>query len=342
MAITYTPVSLRGQAAEPVFAELLFRNNTIADELVRFEENIKAGSIISEFGVTVTRQAYTSGAPTAAGSINPTDKEVTPIKQMYYDEFDPDQLRPSRYNRDMAAGAWNVISGEFMQMLMESVAPKIALQAEVDFWNGASSATKTAVAALTPGTGQGSVGAAEQTYVAAAPTSLFDGIVTTLIYNSPNAETAAGVGARVKVAGTTITSSNIATEYAKLYAAIPAVLFNPAETGGDKPYIYAPYSHKQLINIFNVTATYRDLFSVEPVTGKYFYNSVEIKFVPVPENCMIVSLPNDLVWCTDLLSDLNLLNIDKIANNREDMFYKAIFTELAWVVRQKNKVLYLG
>ena len=42
------------------------------------------------------------------------------------------------------------------------------------------------------------------------------------------------------------------------------------------------------------------------------------------------------------MSDLNKLTIDKIANNREDFFYKAIFTQFAHVVRQAMNVLYLG
>jgi len=190
---------------------------------------------------------------------------------------------------------------------------------------------------LTAGTAQTSVGSAEQTLVAATTAGLFDGVITTMIYNN------GAVGGRVKVAGTTITSSNIATEYGKVYAAIPAKVLNG--DGGEAPYLYAPYSHKQLINIYNVTATYRDLFSVTGLgtdAEKYFYNGVEIQFVPVPENVIVCAIPTHIMWLTDLQSDMSELKIDKIANNREDMFVKAIFTEYAHVIRQSMNVLYVG
>ena len=333
MSLSYSPVAVRGVVVEPVYAKLLFLNNTVGKGLVNFQENVKADTIVSEAAFTTTMQAYASGAPTASGTIAVTDKAVTPTKVMFYDEFDPETLRTSRFKRSMADGAWNLDSQEFTNLIMNNYAPKVSLTMEGAYWNGATSATQTAVAALTSGTGQTSVGAAEKTLVAAMPTNQFDSIVAVMIYNN------AAVGGRVKVAGTTVSSSNIATEYGKVYAAIPAeVLVQPDQ----KPYIYAPYSHKQLINIFNVSATYRDLFSVDIAADKYFYNGIEIQFVPLAENTIVCALPENLLWCTDLLSDLNELKIDKIANNREDMFIKAIMTLGAHVIRQSVNVLYVG
>jgi hypothetical protein len=164
-----------------------------------------------------------------------------------------------------------------------------------------------------------------------------------MIYNSPYQGAAAGVGGRVKVAGTTITSSNIATEYQKIYSAIPAKVLNG--NSGEAPLIYAPYSHKQMINIYNVTATYRDLFSVTNLgqpTESYFYNGVKIEFVPVPENVVACAPPSHIMWLCDLQADIATLMIDKIANNREDRFIKAIMTQYAWVIRQSMNVLYVG
>jgi len=333
MSLSYSPVAVRGVVVEPVYAKLLFLNNTVGKGLVNFQENIKADTIVSEASFTTTMQAYASGAPTASGSIAVTDRAVTPTKVMFYDEFDPETLRTSRFKRSMADGAWNLDSQEFTNLIMNNYAPKVSLTMEGAFWNGATSATQTAVAALTSGTGQTSVGAAEKTLVAAMPTNQFDSIVATMIYNN------SAVGGRYKVAGTTISSSNIATEYGKVYAAIPSeVLVQPDQ----KPFIYAPYSHKQLINIYNVSATYRDLFSVDIAADKYFYNGIEIQFVPLAENTIVCALPENLLWCTDLLSDLNELKIDKIANNREDMFIKAIMTLGAHVIRQSVNVLYVG
>lgn len=337
MSLSYTKVDIRGAAVEPVFMELLYRNNTVGKNLVNFQENIKSDTIVTEGDNTVTMQAFACGAPGASGTIALTDTSITPVKIMYYDEFCMDTLRSSRFNRSMSGGAWNIDSSEFTDLIMNNIAPAIASDAEFKFWNNALAATKVSVAALSPGTGQTSVGAAEQTLVAATTAGLFDGVVTRMIYNG------GAVGGRVKVAGTTITSSTIADEYGKVYAAIPAVVLNGAVQ--TPPFIYAPFSHKQLINIYNVTATYRDLFFVQgqgTPNEAYFYNGVQIQFVPLPENVMIAANPEHIIWATDLASDMNLLHIDRIANNREDMFYKAIMTEFAHVVRQATNVLYVG
>jgi hypothetical protein len=332
MAISASIVDIRGKAYEPVLEELLFENKTISDNLVSFESDVKNESIFTENTNAVTLQAFASGAPTSAGTITLNDTSVTPTKVMYYQEFDPNTLRPSRFKRSMKPGAWEMMSTEFERVVLAAYGKEISTDAETKWWSGITSATKTAIAALTPGTGQGSVGAAEQTWAAAQTATQFDGVVAKMIYNN------GALGTRVKVLGTTIDSGDVAAEYAKVYAAIPAVVLAQSE----KPYLYAPYSHKQFINIFNVSATYRDLFSVDIKADKYFYNGVEIKFVPVPENCVIAALPSNLIWCTDLVADINRMEINKIANNREDMFVKHIFTIAAHVARQANNVLYLG
>jgi hypothetical protein len=325
-------VDIRGKAYEPILEELLFENKTVADNLVSFETDVKNETIFTENTNAVTLQAYASGTPTSQGTFTLLDTAVTPTKVMFYHEFDPNVLRPSRFKRSMKPGAWEIMSSEFERTVMAAYSKDVSLDAEQKWWSGILAGTKTAIAALTPGTGQGSVGAAEQTWAAAQTATQFDGVVAKMIYNN------GALGTRVKVLGTTISASNVATEYAKVYAAIPAVVLAQTE----KPYLYAPYSHKQFINIFNVSATYRDLFSVDIKADKYFYNGIEIKFVPVPENCIIAALPSNLIWCTDLVADLNRMEINKIANNREDMFVKHIFTIAAHVARQSNNVLYLG
>ena len=332
MAISATIVDIRGKAYEPVLEELLFENKTISENLVSFETDVKNESIFTENTNIVTLQAYSSGTPTSNGTLSLVDTNVTPTKVMYYQEFDPNSLRPSRFKRSMKPGAWEMMSTEFERTVLAAYGKEVSYDAELKWWSGITSGTKTAIAALTPGAGQGSVGAAEQTWAAAQTATQFDGVVAKMIYNG------GALGLRVKVAGTTIDATNIATEYGKVYAAIPAVVLAQTE----KPYLYAPYSHKQFINIFNVNATYRDLFSVDIKADKYFYNGIEIKFVPVPENCIVAALPSNLIWCTDLVADINRMEINKIANNREDMFVKHIFTIAAHVARQANNVLYLG
>jgi len=212
----------------------------------------------------------------------------------------------------------------------------VSIAAEQAFWNGATTATKAAVAALTPGTPNTSVGTAEQVYVAAAPTNLLDGVVTKMIYDAQNSV----VGSRTKVEGTTITASNIFTEYGKLYTGAPSVvLHNKIE----KAFIYAPYSHLAMINQYNTANTYKsDVFVVDMVAGTYYFQGLPIKFVPLPENCMILAVKSSIIWVTDLTDDLNYIQIEKLQNNADDMFYKFVFLLESHVRNAKFQTLYLG
>jgi len=330
MAISATIVDIRGKAYEPIIEELLFENKTVANNLVAFETDVKADTIFTENSNIATMQAYTSGAPTSSGTLGLVDTLISPTKLMFYQEFDPNALRSSRFKRDMKPGAWNTASSEFERVVLGAYGKEVSYTGEQKFWSGLTAATQTAIAALTAGTGQAAVGAAEQTWAAAQTPSLVDGVIGRMIYNN------AALGTRIKVLGTTISSSNIAAEYAKVYAAIPAVVL----AQGEQPYLYAPHSHKQLINIFNISATYRDLFSVQG--DSYFYNGIEIKFVPLSENVVVAAKPSHLIWCTDLVSDINYMEINKIANNRDDMFVKHVFTQFTHVVNQAFNVLYVG
>jgi hypothetical protein len=74
------------------------------------------------------------------------------------------------------------------------------------------------------------VSATEQAQIAAATQA--DGILSKMIYNNSNQAGVAGVGGRIKVAGTTITNANIKISYDKIYAAIPAVVL-----GSEQPII---------------------------------------------------------------------------------------------------------
>jgi hypothetical protein len=333
MAISYTGAQIPTDFKSEIIEEILFRNDTVEKGLVAFETGIKAGRIITENLNSVTMQAWTVN-PTGseAGSIGLEDTVVTPVKVEYIDKFTPDDLRSTRFNRDMKEGAINDVSDEFNRLVLNGVAPLISLDAESKFWNGATASTKAAVAALTAGTGQTSVGAAEKTLVAAMDTNLFDSLTARIIYNK------GAVGKRVKVAGTTLSASNIATEMGKVYDAIPDVVLSSAE----KPLIYAPRNVKKFINNFNLAQTYRDTFTVDLATNKYFYLDVEIVFVPLASNVIIAAVPTNFMWCTDSQDDYANIEIAKYPAPRKDYFYDVIFTVFAHVVNQKFNVLYVG
>lgn len=340
MPITYTSVAIRGEAAEPIIEEILFENNTIAEDLVTFETDIKAETIFTETTATAVMQPYTSGIPTAAGSLNAFDSVVTPVKVQFYQEFDPNTLRFSRFKRDMKPGAWEIFSDEFNRIVVGGLyAKQISLAAENEFWNGVTSAQKTAVAGLTAGAPQTSVSATEQAIVAGLTASQTNGIVAKMIYNDSNVAGTAAVGGRIKVGGTTVTAANIKAEYDKIYAAVPAVVLN----GSEMPYIYAPRSHKQMIiQANNVTTDFKKPFDANDGATSFYFNGLEIKFVPIPEKVVICALKSHLVWATDLAADINNMQMDKIANNREDMFLKNNMTIAAHVANQRFNVLYAG
>lgn len=341
MPINYTPIVIRGVAAEPIIEEILFENKTISEDLVTFETDIKAETIFTETTATAVMQPYTSGVPTTAGTLNAFDSIVTPTKVQFYQEFDPNTLRFSRFKRDMKPGAFEtLISDEFNRIVIAGLyARQISLAAENEFWNGVTSAQKNAISVLTANVGQTSVGATEQAIIAALPASQTNGIVSKMIFNDSNVAGVNAVGGRIKVVGQAITFSNIKAEYDKVYSAIPAVVLN----GAEMPYIYAPRSHKQMIiQANNVVTDFKKPFDVNESATSFFFNGLEIKFVPIPEKVIICALKSHLVWATDLTADINSMQIEKIANNREDMFLKNNMTIAAHVANQRFNVLYCG
>lgn len=337
MAISATIVDIRGEVFPEVYEELLFETKTINKKLVNLDDGFKANAIFTESTATATMQAYTSGVPTSSGTLAFTDVILTPVKVMFYQEYDPNSIRSSRFNTTMKKGAWNIESSEFNQTVVNLYNKKVAYTTEAKFWNNIKSATQTAIAALTPGAGQGSVGAAEQTYAAALTAGQFDGVVTTMIYNN------GGLGTRIKVAGTTVSASNIKTEMDKIYAAIPAVVLNQSSS---KPVIYVPYSWMQYINQYNNVATnFKDVFVVSGLgtaNETITFQGLRVETVPLPENCAIAAKPEYINWLTDSMDDINMIKAGYAYLNADTQFIKHVFTIYAHVANQSYNVLYLG
>jgi hypothetical protein len=136
-----------------------------------------------------------------------------------------------------------------------------------------------------------------------------------------------------------LTAANIKAEFDKIYAAIPAEVLS----NNEQPIIYAPKSVKQMIVAANnVVSDFNKPFDVNPAANEFYFNGLLIEFVPVPNNVVIVALKTHLFWVTDLQSDNNTMKVDKIAENREDMFIKSVLTIGAHIANQKFNVLYVG
>jgi hypothetical protein len=238
----------------------------------------------------------------------------------------------------MSPGAFNIDSNEFASTVLAQYAPNVSEDAESQFWGGITSATKTAIAALTPGSSQGSMTAATQTAVAALTAGPVDGVFAKVLYDNT------AVGGYIKVTGTTVTAANIASQMALIYAAIPAEIL--ADTLSPVK-IYCPRAWKQLARIANnavgAAQQINFLFDGASNDAKCFYNGVELVFIPAPNNLMAYTQrPVAVSWNTDLMDDVNRFEIGKTVNDGDTQFVRAIYTLAANVGQATKGVLYGG
>jgi hypothetical protein len=338
MAISYTSVDIRGKATEPILEEVLFANKTVSEGYVTFATDIKAGTIITEAGVDVTAQLYTGSALSSSGSMNVTDRIVTPIKLEYKQTFLQEALRAGRFGRSMNPGAFNIESSEFASTVLAQYAPNVSQDAENIFWGGITAAQQVSIAALTPGAAQGSMTAATQTAVAALTPGLVNGVFSKVLYDN------SALGGYIKVTGTTVTAANIATQVGLIYAKIPAE--NLADTVSPTA-IYCPRAWRQLARIANnsVGAAQQINFEFDSMAAdaKCFYNGVEMIFVPTPNDLMAYAQRKAAIyWCTDLTDDINRFVVDKLTADSDVQFVRTIYTLAAHVGQASKGVLYGG
>jgi hypothetical protein len=70
----------------------------------------------------VTAQLYTGSALANLGSLNVTDRLISPIKLEYKQTFLQEALRNSRFNTTMKGGAWEIVLNlvqQFLQWLVQ-------------------------------------------------------------------------------------------------------------------------------------------------------------------------------------------------------------------------------
>lgn len=338
--ITFTgPVSFTDEVYQEFITELYFINKTVGEGYVRFFDQIKGSGRIRAVSATVASQAY-SNAPSASGSIGLQERLITPQKRNFYDTFDYEDIRNTAGALDIPAGAENIVQDPFTQAAMGVVMGKSSRTIETEFWNGATSATKAAVSPLTAGAAQNQVSTQEKAYVASAPTSYIDGVLTKLIYSDAVTPGTFAVGTRIKVAGTTLSASNIKDETDKVYAQLPDELLNDPEASANTV-IYMPMNCKKFIHQYNANPlAFKDVFVVDG--SNFSYLGIAIKFVPLPNNAMIAGNSMDFVWCTDLVSDYNNVKVNKLPDPAENFFYKIIYTLESWIFYQGAKVVYVG
>lgn len=320
---------------------------TFRERDIFIDENHKSGTDVYESKVSVNMKTATTGAVTADGTAEyKVDKTpVTNTRVMFADVIDQETLLDTRFERSMAAGAFNLVSTEFDNAVLQYITPAISERMESALWDGATSAQKTAIAGLTPGAGQGSISAGAQTLVAAMPTNLFNSLPATILYNNSQSKVTpgAGLGDYKKVLSiASITASTIAAEYGKLFNTLdPKVLADPA----NPPVIYAPLAHRQLMRTANNSvgaASNKNFdFADNTLQSKVYFQGIEVKFKPLV-GFMICADPRFLKLLMDLISDISTLKTGEVANGAQQMWYKNVQSIQTWVTNQRYITLYGG
>ena len=346
MAISFSGTKLPQSELAIIQKEIYADWGTFRNQDVSIEEGHKADAEVYESKVTVTMAAYSSSAITAGSdSLAVQRTPVTLTKIQFKDVIDYNTLLNTRFEKSMKAGAFNLVSSEFDNAVLQDISPAISQTMENVTWDGATTAQKVLIAALTPGAPQGSISAGAQTLAAAMPVNLVNSFPATILHNSSQSKVApgAGLGDYKKVLTiAAITSSSIAAEYAKLYAVInPTVL---AETSLDVK-IFAPLAHRQLIMVANnaVGAAQQVNFLVvgAGLDAKIYYNGIEILFKPLV-GFMIACPKNYLKILMDLTSDVSSLETGTMANGAEQMYYANVQSFATWCTNQRYIVLYGG
>jgi hypothetical protein len=349
MAVNFTGGTTNQTELAEIQAELYAESFTIRENLVAVEEGHKSGSDVYESSVDVTASAATTAGVTATGDIdlNANKTSVTLVPFQYEDTIDDAALKGTRFERSIKAGAFEHVSDEFDQKVLIQVAPAIGEDVENMIWDGCTGASKTLIAALTPGAGQGSISAGAQTLVAAMTTKLVDSIPAVILHNASNAKATpgAGLGDYIKVPSiATVTSATIAAEYGKMYAIAPSKAVNYNQNG-ETCEIFAPLGDRQLIKQANnaVGAAQQINFVVEGsgANEMIYYNGHKINFVPLV-GFRIFAIPSYLKILMDLASDVSSLEVGQMANGARQRFIKNVQAMACWVVGQKYITLYGG
>lgn len=344
MAVAFTGTKTAQSEYPEIIQEVYSDSPTFRGETIEVVEGHKSGMDIYESSASITFSAANYGSVTADNVALSAEKSTVNLKTFNVEGIiDESSLLGTRFEKSMKAGAYNVISDEYDQKVLIQVQPATSAKLENGVWNGATAATKAAIAALVPGAPQGSVSAGAQALIAAMPTTLFDSVPATMIYNDSNSKAVPGAGLGdykkvLTIAG--VTTATIVAEYVKLYNVIPDDILT--KVGDEAPVIFAPKGDYKLIKAANRVqgAALQENFVGTSFNDMYF-NDIKIIFVDLV-GFRIAAQKNNLKLVMDLMSDSSQLIIEKEANASTRRVLKIINTMNTWVVKQKWNVLYGG
>lgn len=345
--VTFSGTKFPQTQLEEIQSEIYADWGTFRERDIFIDEKHKSGTDVFESKVTVNMKAATTSKVTADGTAAYVVEKspVTNTRVMFADVVDESVLLDTRFEKSMAGGAFNLVSTEFDNKILQHIQPAISERMESALWDGATTAQQVAIAALTPGAGQGSISAGAQTLAAAMPTNLFNSLPATILYNDSLSKAApgAGLGDYKKVLTiATITSGTIAAEYAKIYATIdPKTLADPS----NPPVWFVPLSHRQFMRTANNSigaASNKNFdFADNTLQSKVHYQGIEVKFKPLV-SFIISSDPRYLKLLLDMISDISTLQTGPVGEGAQQMWYKNIQSLQTWVTNQRYITLYGG
>lgn len=155
MPINFTGSTRNFSELEQITEELYQDSKTLRERVIDIEEGHKSGTDVYESKVTVAMTALNTGEVAATGDID-LDFSSTPVSLValnYEDRINDNSLKGTRFEKSMKAGAYEVVSDEFDKKVLIQIQPAIGADIETKLWNGATAATKAAVALLVPGAG---------------------------------------------------------------------------------------------------------------------------------------------------------------------------------------------
>jgi hypothetical protein len=347
MGVNFSGTKLPQSQLEEIQSEIYADWGTFRDRDIDIQEGHKSGTDVYESKVTVNMKVASTGEVTADGTAeyNVDKTPVTNVRVMFADIVDEETLLDTRFERSMQAGAFNLVSTEFDNAVLQYITPAISERMESALWDGATSAQQTAIAGLTPGAGQGSISAGAQTLVASMPTNLFNSLPATILYNDSLSKDTpgAGLGDYKKVLGiASVTAATIAAEYQKIFNTLdPKVLADPS----NPPVIYAPLGDRQLMRTANnsvgASSNKNFDFANDTLQSPCFFQGIEVKFKPLV-GFRICADTRYLKLLMDLVSDVSTMETGQVANGAQQMWYKNVQSLTTWVTNQRYITLYGG
>lgn len=345
--VTFSGTKLPESELKEIQSEIYADWGTFRERDISIEEGHKSGTDVYESKVTVNMKAATTGEVTADGTAEYVAEKspVTNVRVMFADIIDEETLLDTRFERSMAKGAFNLVSAEFDNAVLQFITPAISERMESALWDGATTAQQTLIAGLTPGAPQGSISAGAQTLAAAMPTNLFNSLPATILHNNSLSKDTGGAGLGdykkvLSIAG--ITSATIAAQYALLFQTLdPKTLADPA----NPPVIFAPLAHRQFMRTANNSvgaASNKNFdFADDTLQSKVHFQGIEVKFKPVI-GFIICADPRYLKLLMDMLGDISKMETGPVGLGAQQMWYKNVQSLTTWVTNQRYITLYGG